>query len=130
MGIFTNLNPYKTWNFRILLCLHLFTQFYLQNIIFFSLLFFSLKKKSLKICQHFNTKGKNFKRGKLYQLFRRTLYTIVTFFFSSCLISFKWKIHHLHTFVSTCFIFINKFNKIFCTSKPFFIWLDFKSVKE
>ena len=48
---YTHLNPYKTWNFRISLCLHLFTQFYLQNTIFFSLLLFSLKKKILKICQ-------------------------------------------------------------------------------
>ena len=48
---YTHLNPYKTWNFRIPLCLHLFTQFYLQNTMFFSLLLFSLRNKILKICQ-------------------------------------------------------------------------------
>ena len=41
----------QTWNFRIPLGLHLFTQFYLQNTIFFSLLLLFLRKKILKVCQ-------------------------------------------------------------------------------
>lgn len=49
---------------------HSFTQSYLYNTIFFSFLFYSLKKEeSMKICQNFNAKAKKFKWWKLYELF-------------------------------------------------------------
>ena len=92
---YTHLNPYKTWNFRISLCLHLFTQFYLQNTIFFSLLLFSLKKKILKICQS------NLNYGSCINCFGvHYIQLLIFFFFFRHLISSKWKMHHFHAFVS------------------------------